>query len=82
LANIVFTVGPDRIVVGGGVLGQPELLAMIRRDLGGLLGGYLKSPVLDAGLERYLVAPALGDDAGVLGAIAMAQRHFEQTLAS
>src|SRR5579875_208818 len=73
LANIVFTVGPDRIIVGGGVLGQATLLPRIRRRLRELLGGYLQTPVLDPGLERYVVAPALGDDAGVLGAIAMAE---------
>lgn len=82
LANIVFTVGPNRIVVGGGVLGQAQLLPMIRRHLSGLLGGYLQTPVLDSGLERYVVAPALGDDAGVLGAIAMARQHVEETLPS
>ena len=79
LANIVFTVGPDRIVVGGGVLGEPGLLAMIRRHLSELLGGYLQTPVLDPGLERYVVGPKLGDDAGVLGAIAMAQQQGEDT---
>ncbi len=73
LANIVFTVGPDRIIIGGGVLGQPGLLALIRRRLDVLLGGYLQTPLLDPGLERYVVAPVLGDDAGVLGAIAMAE---------
>jgi fructokinase len=73
LANIVLAVGPDRIIVGGGVLGHRALLSLIRRRLDELLGGYLQTPVLDPGLERYVVAPALGDDAGVLGAIAMAE---------
>jgi hypothetical protein len=39
-----------------------------------LIGGYLRTTVLDAGLVRYLVGPALGDSAGVLGAIAMAEQ--------
>lgn len=78
LANIVFTVGPDRIVVGGGVLGQSELLPMIRRHLSGLIAGYLQTPALDPGLESYLVAPSLAGDAGVLGAIAMAGTHYER----
>lgn len=73
LANIVFTLGPDRIIVGGGVLGQERLLPLIRRCLDELLGGYLQTAVLDPGLERYVVPPGLGDDAGVLGAIAMAK---------
>jgi hypothetical protein len=41
-----------------------------------MLGSYLRAPALDGGLLEYLVAPALGDDAGVLGAISMAQEHI------
>jgi fructokinase len=37
-----------------------------------VIGGYLRSPALDD-LDRYVVAPALGERAGVLGAIALAQ---------
>jgi fructokinase len=76
LTNIVFTVGPERIVIGGGVLEHPGLLEMVRARVERLLGSYLRTPVLDAGLNRYLVAPSLGDDAGVLGAILMAQEHI------
>jgi fructokinase len=75
LTNIVFTVGPERIVVGGGVLEHPDLLGMVRVRVEQMLGSYLRTPVLDPGLHQYLVAPALGDDAGVLGAISMAQGH-------
>jgi fructokinase len=38
-----------------------------------LVGGYLDTPLLADELDSYLVAPELGDDAGVLGAIALAQ---------
>ena len=39
-----------------------------------LLGGYLDTPLLRAEeIESFLVPPALGDDAGVLGAIALAR---------
>ena len=77
LANLVFTVAPERIILGGGVLAAPGLLALVRARLEALLGGYIQSPLLAPGLERYLVAPALGDDAGVLGAIALACQHGE-----
>jgi fructokinase len=74
IANVILTVGPHRIIIGGGVLEQSHLLATIRARIGEQLGNYLQTPFLDAGLRRYLVAPALGDDSGVLGAIAMAQQ--------
>jgi fructokinase len=38
------------------------------------LNGYVRTPQIISGLNDYVVPPALGDDAGVLGAIALAQR--------
>ncbi len=72
LANLVFTLAPERIILGGGVMAAPGLLPRVRRELENLVAGYIQSPALAPGLEQYLVAPALGDDAGVLGAIALA----------
>ena len=73
ILNLVLVASPERVVVGGGVLEQPALLSMIRVRLPELLGGYLEVSELGAEIERYLVAPELGDRAGVLGAIALAQ---------
>ena len=78
LANVIFAVAPERIILGGGVTAQPRLLSLVREDLEALLGNYLQSPALDHGLTHYLVAPALGEKAGVLGAIALACRDTEQ----
>lgn len=63
---------PQRIVVGGGVMGRDGLLAATRTELRRLLGGYLEGTPLGGTLTDYLVAPGLGDQAGVLGAIALA----------
>jgi fructokinase len=46
----------------------------VRSKLVALLGGYVASPALSEGLENYLVTPALGERAGVLGAMALAMR--------
>lgn len=74
IVNLIFAVSPERVVVGGGVLEQPGLMNMIRRRLPELIGGYLDTPELGgSAIDRYLVAPSLGDRAGVLGAIALAQ---------
>jgi fructokinase len=74
LASIVFVASPQRIVAGGGVLEQPGLLDRVRVRLRALVAGYLPTPLLEDEIERYLVAPELGDDAGVLGALALAER--------
>lgn len=73
ILNIVCVVSPDRVIAGGGVLEHPTLLESVRECLRALAGGYFETPLLGEGIDRYLVAPELGDDAGVLGAIAMAE---------
>jgi fructokinase len=70
---IVLVASPQRIVAGGGVMQRPALLAAVRARLVELNAGYLESPMVGDGVDRYVVAPALGDRAGVLGAIALAQ---------
>lgn len=72
LANVVCTLSPRRIVVGGGIASQPALLPMVRAEVAALLAGYIRSAVLLDGLDDYLVPPALGERAGVLGAMALA----------
>lgn len=74
LANLVLVLSPERIVLGGGVMARASLLPKVRSKLVALLGGYVASPALSEGLENYLVTPALGERAGVLGAMALAMR--------
>ena len=70
-ANLVLLHMPDRLIFGGGVMKTPGLIPALRRATEARLAGYIKAPQLDPGLERYIVAPALGDDAGITGAIAL-----------
>ncbi len=73
ILNVTLVASPERVVIGGGVLEQPGLLAMIRARLPELVAGYLEAPEFGSEIDAYLVAPQLGDRAGVLGAIALAQ---------
>ncbi|HET9718913.1 MAG TPA: ROK family protein, partial [Solirubrobacteraceae bacterium] len=70
---IVCVASPHRIVAGGGVFEQLGMREAVRARLGGLVAGYLDTPLLGARIDEYLLAPGLGDDAGVLGAIALAR---------
>ncbi|HSN67749.1 MAG TPA: ROK family protein [Thermoanaerobaculia bacterium] len=67
---------PELIVMGGGVMSRPSLLPAVRRWTRTLLAGYL--PKLERPLEEYIVAPALGERAGVLGALALAERAMHE----
>jgi fructokinase len=72
LSSVVLVLSPERIVLGGGVMTRMQLYPAVRRELAALIGGYLRTPALGAGIETYVVPPALGDRAGVLGALAIA----------
>jgi len=73
ILSIILVASPERVIVGGGVMEHPSLLAMVRRRLPDLLAGYLETPRLGEEIDDYLVPPELGDRAGVLGAIALAE---------
>ncbi|MEA3308600.1 MAG: ROK family protein [Chloroflexota bacterium] len=73
LVNYILTIMPERIVLGGGVMQQAQLFPLIRARVLELLNGYLAVPEIVAGIDEYIVPPGLGNRAGVLGAIALAE---------
>lgn len=79
LVSLIHSYAPQRILVGGGVaMGAPWLLGMAIDRVPQLLAGYY--PDLDrAALGAMISAPALGNDAGPLGAIALAQDALRQS---
>ncbi len=72
--NLVLLHMPDRLIFGGGVMKAPGLIEALRRATEAKLAGYIKAPQLDPGLERYIIGPGLGDQAGITGAIALGRR--------
>jgi fructokinase len=78
VVNLVCALSPQRIILGGGVMSQRILLPLIRKEVQALLNGYVQAPELLDGIDGYVVPPALGDEAGVLGAIALGQRAAAQ----
>lgn len=77
-ATLVLLHAPDRLVFGGGVMKTPGMLAALRVATETRLAGYISSARLDPGLERYIVGPALGDQAGITGAILLGQQAIAQ----
>ena len=74
LVNVILTLSPQRIVLGGGVMEHLPLFPSIRSKVRGLLNGYIASPVLSGTMEDYIVPPAMGKRSGVLGAMALAKK--------
>ena len=73
VVNVICIASPQRVILGGGVMKQPSLLPLVRARVRELLAGYIVAPELADGLDEFIVGPALGDRAGVLGAIELAR---------
>ncbi len=63
---------PQRIILGGGVMSQPQLFPLIQREVLTLLNGYIQVPAVMQHIDTYIVPPGLGSRVGVLGALALA----------
>jgi fructokinase len=71
MVTLILTASPEKILIGGGVgMGQAFLFPLIRDAVAMRLQGYVAG--LDrSALECLITPPALGDQAGPLGAIAL-----------
>jgi fructokinase len=80
--NLICTLSPQRIILGGGIMNHPNLLEKVQQRVEKLLNKYV--PALDSlkKIKNYLVRPALIDGksnivlSGVLGAIVLAKRRL------
>jgi fructokinase len=83
IANIVLVLSPRRVILGGSVrkgghLGEAKFFELVRERVLDALRGYVAAPLLTSeGMAQYLVPPQLGDDAGLLGAVALAEYALE-----
>lgn len=76
--NLTLVVAPQRIVIGGGVMQQPGLIDNVRREVVESLNGYLQTDRITRDIDQFIAPPALGNQAGMLGAIALAQVEHER----
>ncbi|KQS50696.1 MULTISPECIES: ROK family protein [unclassified Sphingomonas] len=79
--TLVLTGIPRRIVMGGGVMGATHLFPRVRAAMTRSLGGYITLPEV-ALTDTFIVPPALGNNAGPLGAIVLGAQALGQQLAS
>ena len=69
-AHAVLMLSPQRIVLGGGVMNAGGLHAPAAARMRHHLAGFIPDPRLAS--DDFVVPPALGDDAGIAGAFALA----------
>lgn len=73
LLNICLLTSAQKIMIGGGVGLNTAVMSHTRDHLHRYLGGYIEALKDRAALDTYVVPAALGDRAGILGAIVLAQ---------
>ncbi len=77
ISNLIASFSPQRVILGGGVMDQTQLFSMIREEVRIHLGNYISAPEIQEANEEFIVPPALGSQAGALGAVALAQLAAE-----
>ncbi len=80
LVNLACTLSPRRILMGGGVMQQPHLFDLIRREFARLLNGYIRHNAIVEHLEEYIRPPQLGSRAGIVGALVLAADQASDAL--
>lgn len=71
--NYILILSPDKIILGGGVMKQMQLFPLIRKHVKEMLNNYVQTKEILEDIENYIVYPGLGDNAGLLGAVALAK---------
>jgi fructokinase len=79
-ASIALMFSVDRIVFGGGVMSDRTLHSHVRAAMSSYLNGYVPALNEPDRLASYICAPGLGAQAGIAGALLLAQGVAEQRI--
>ena len=77
ITNYIMILSPERIICGGGVMHQPCLLPLIRKEVARQMNGYIKGKGMDD-LENYIVGVSLNDNQGAMGAVKLAMDALKE----
>ena len=71
ICSYIMILSPEKIIVGGGVAHQEQMMPMIRAEVLRRMGGYIAAKGMQD-LDNYIVLPSLNDNQGILGALKLA----------
>ena len=71
--NTTLMFSPEVIIFGGGVMKQRHMVDKVHAAFKRLMKDYVATPEL----EKYIVTPALEDNAGTLGCLALAEKAYQ-----
>lgn len=76
IVNLIYTLCPDRFILGGGVMHHEILFPLIREKVVKMINGYLDIEGLKD-IDNYIVPASLHDDQGIMGCLELARRALE-----
>ena len=65
--NLIMTLSPERIILGGGVMQRESLIKQVRAETLRLLNGYIQHPAILEHIDEYIVTPDLFPVSGLVG---------------
>ena len=71
ICSYIMILSPERIIVGGGVSHQEQMMPMIRAEVQRQMGGYIQAKGMQ-NLDSYIVLPSLNDNQGIMGGLKLA----------
>lgn len=74
--NTTLILSPEVIILGGGVMKQTHMIERVREAFGNLMNKYVGTPTL----KKYIVTPALKDNAGIVGCLALAKKELLKSI--
>ncbi|MFJ5621640.1 ROK family protein [Peribacillus loiseleuriae] len=78
IAQYILILSPQKIILGGGVSKQEQIFPLIHNQVKKVLNGYVSLPELETKVADYIVKPGLGDDAGIIGSLLLADLAYQQ----
>lgn len=79
IVNLILTVSPKRIILGGGVMHQEQLFPLIRKKVPKLMNGYIRTPQMQ-NMDTYIVPASLQDNQGIMGGIRLAELALQKSV--
>lgn len=75
--NLIMTLSPERIILGGGVMQRQSLIKQVREETLRLLNGYIQHPAILEHIDEYIVTPDLFPVSGLVGSYLIGKKALE-----
>lgn len=77
ISNLILILSCEKVILGGGVMHQEQLLGKIRREVLKNLNNYIQDERIN-NIEQMIVKPVLKDDCGLVGSLLLAKDSYEK----